>query len=97
MSALVKTITTRLEVLLESEKRPLVLAGGVAASKNLRMGLEEVCKKYGVELYLPPLKYCGDNAAMIGAQAFFEYQNGNVADLNLNAYATAAADKLPNG
>ena len=95
MNALVKTVTTRLEVLLETEKRPLVLAGGVAASKNLRMGLEDVCGKYGVELYLPPLKYCGDNAAMIGAQAFFEYENGNIADLDLNAYATAAADKLP--
>lgn len=95
MNALVKTITTRLEVLLETDKRPIVLAGGVAASKNLRNALESLCEKHSVKLYLPPLKYCGDNAAMIGSQAYYEYQAKIKADLSLNAYATAAADKLP--
>ena len=37
---------------------------------------------------MPPLSLCGDNAAMIGAQAYYEYQAGNTADMSLNAYAT---------
>ena len=37
---------------------------------------------------MPPLKLCGDNGAMIGAQAYYEYLAGNVADMHLNAYAT---------
>ena len=50
--------------------------------------LEEACRKEGCELYLPPLKFCGDNGAMIGAQGYYEYLAGNVADMSLNAYAT---------
>jgi N6-L-threonylcarbamoyladenine synthase len=42
----------------------------------------------GVEVYLPPVKLCGDNGAMIGAQAYYEYKAGNVAGMSLNAYAT---------
>ena len=42
----------------------------------------------GAQVYMPPLKLCGDNAAMIGAQAYYEYQAGNLADMSLNAYAT---------
>ena len=38
-------------------------------------------------LYLPELKYCGDNAAMIGCQGFYEYQAGHTAGMELNAYA----------
>ena len=37
---------------------------------------------------MPPLKLCGDNGAMIGAQAYYEYLAGNIADMSLNAYAT---------
>jgi N6-L-threonylcarbamoyladenine synthase len=39
-------------------------------------------------VYLPPLHLCGDNGAMIGAQAYYEYKAGHVADMSLNAYAT---------
>ena len=42
----------------------------------------------GAGVYMPPLSLCGDNAAMIGAQAFYEYRAGNLADMSLNAYAT---------
>jgi len=42
----------------------------------------------GVQVYLPPLKLCGDNAAMIGAQGYYEYLAGNTAGMDLNAYAT---------
>ena len=53
---------------------------------------EEECsiaaEKLGAEVYMPPLSLCGDNAAMIGAQAYYEYLAGNTADMSLNAYAT---------
>ena len=42
----------------------------------------------GVEVYLPPLSLCGDNASMIGSQAYYEFLSGNTADMSLNAYAT---------
>ena len=42
----------------------------------------------GAEVYMPPLSLCGDNGAMIGAQAYYEYLAGNVAGMDLNAYAT---------
>ena len=48
----------------------------------------EAAKKLDAEVYMPPLKLCGDNGAMIGAQGYFEYLAGNVADMSLNAYAT---------
>ena len=66
----------------------LVAAGGVAANSVIRRDLENACAKDGVELFLPPLKLCGDNGAMIGSQGYYEYLAGNVADMSLNAYAT---------
>ncbi len=66
----------------------LAVAGGVAANSKIRSDLEREVNKLGAKLYLPPLSLCGDNAAMIGAQAYYEYQAGNVADMTLNAYAT---------
>ena len=65
----------------------LVAAGGVAANKRIRADLEAACRENGLKLYLPPLRLCGDNGAMIGSQAYYEYLAGNVADLSLNAYA----------
>ena len=47
-----------------------------------------MAKQQNVSLYMPPLHLCGDNAAMIGAQAYYEYLDGHVADMSLNAYAT---------
>ena len=49
---------------------------------------ERACEKQGCQLYLPPLKLCGDNAAMIGAQGYYEYLAGHTAGMDLNAYAT---------
>lgn len=66
----------------------LAVAGGVAANSRIRADLQAACAKSGDKLYLPELKYCGDNAAMIGCQGFYEYQSGHVAGLDLNAYAT---------
>ena len=88
--AVLRTIIGRLELLLQSdtEKLDIVLAGGVAANSHLRKACAELAEKYGKKLYLPPLKLCGDNAAMIASQGYFEYLAGNVAGLSLNAYAT---------
>lgn len=72
----------------------LVIAGGVSANSKLRFEADKMCKKHGWTLYLPELKYCGDNAAMIGSQGYFEFKKGIVADESLNAYATMPLDDL---
>ena len=64
------------------------MAGGVAANSRVRADILAAAETLGAEVYLPPLKLCGDNGAMIGAQAYYEYLAGNVADMGLNAYAT---------
>lgn len=66
----------------------LVVAGGVSANKVLRDRLKALCEQNGVHLCVPAMCYCTDNAAMIGAAAYFAYLNGRRADLNLNAKAT---------
>lgn len=68
--------------------RKIAVAGGVAANSRIRRDIMEAAEKLGAAVYMPPLSLCGDNAAMIGAQAFYEYQSGVVADMTLNAYAT---------
>ena len=70
----------------------IVLAGGVSANSRLRRVMEEKCKGKGIDLYMPELKYCGDNAAMIASQGYYEFisksseQKGT--DLCLNAVAS---------
>lgn len=70
----------------------IALAGGVSANSGVRETLIKACEKNGYKLYLPKLSYCGDNAAMIGSQAYFEYQKGNIATFDLNAYASSPID-----
>ena len=72
----------------QTEHKKLAIAGGVAANTRIRADLVQAAEKLGAQVYLPPLKLCGDNGAMIGAQAYYEYKAGNVADMSLNAYAT---------
>ena len=69
-------------------RRTIVAAGGVAANSIIRADLERACREAGCELYLPPLRLCGDNGAMIAAQGYFEYLAGHTAGMELNAYAT---------
>ncbi|MBQ3418395.1 MAG: tRNA (adenosine(37)-N6)-threonylcarbamoyltransferase complex transferase subunit TsaD [Ruminococcus sp.] len=65
----------------------LVTAGGVSANSLLRRELERQCQgKY--RLYMPEKYLCGDNGAMVGAQGYYEYLAGNIADQSLNAVAT---------
>lgn len=73
--------------------RRLVIAGGVSANSLLRSTLETECKKRGWEFYRPELKYCGDNAAMVGAQAYYEFLDGNLAGMDLNACAEMPIDQ----
>ena len=67
----------------------LVLAGGVSANSVLRGRMEALAKSKGWKLYLPDLSLCGDNAAMVGAQGYYEYLNGQKASMALNGKATA--------
>ena len=82
-----------MEALAQTGRTRLVAAGGVAANSIIRADLERECQKRGVKLYLPPLRWCGDNGAMIGAQGYYEYCAGVTADLHLNAYATMDIDR----
>ncbi|HIQ68243.1 MAG TPA: tRNA (adenosine(37)-N6)-threonylcarbamoyltransferase complex transferase subunit TsaD [Candidatus Faecousia excrementigallinarum] len=77
-----------IQALKETGYRKLAVAGGVAANSRIRRDLQTAAKSLGAELYMPPLSLCGDNAAMIGAQGYYEYMAGHVADMGLNAYAT---------
>ena len=66
----------------------VAVAGGVAANSRIRADLTAACQASGDRLFLPELKYCGDNAAMIGCQGYYEWKAGRTAGLELNAYAT---------
>ncbi len=66
----------------------VAIAGGVAANSRIRADLQAACAGSGDRLYLPELRWCGDNAAMIGCQGYYEYLAGRRAGLELNAYAT---------
>ena len=66
----------------------VAVAGGVAANSRIRADLTAACQESGDRLFLPELKYCGDNAAMIGCQGYYEWKAGHTAGLELNAYAT---------
>ena len=66
----------------------IVVAGGVAANSRIRADFTSAAEKAGCNLYIPPLSLCGDNGAMIGAQAYYEYLAGTRAGSDLNAYAT---------
>ena len=77
-----------MEALRQTGYRKLAIAGGVAANSRIRADLMREAEKIGAELYMPPLKLCGDNGAMIGAQAYYEYMSGVRAGQDLNAFAT---------
>lgn len=74
--------------------KKIALAGGVAANGGLRETLQAAADKNGMELFIPPISLCGDNAAMIGCQAFYEYREGKIAGTDLNAYATMRLDNV---
>ena len=83
-----------LRSLQETGRKTLAIAGGVAANSKIRGDFLRETERLGVRLCLPPLKLCGDNGAMIGAQGYFEYLAGVRAGQDLNAYATMPLDQL---
>jgi N6-L-threonylcarbamoyladenine synthase len=70
----------------------LVIAGGVSANSLLRTRLQTVCKTRGWQFFMPELSLCGDNAAMVGAQGYYEYLSGKIAGMDLNACAEMPVD-----
>ena len=72
--------------------RTVCLAGGVAANGRLRQLVNDGAQKLGAQVFLPELKYCGDNGAMIAAQGYYEYLDGNLADWTLNGLPTLPID-----
>lgn len=83
------TLVPRVVMALEQTGyKKLAIAGGVAANSRIRRDVLSAAEKLGAEVFMPPLSLCGDNAAMIGAQGYYEHQAGNAADMQLNAYAT---------
>ncbi len=92
--AVVRCLTANtLKAAEKTGSKKIVLAGGVSANSVLRSEFEKLCRENGLELYFPSLNLCGDNAAMVGAQGYFEHLAGKKADLSLNAYATMPIDK----
>ena len=88
-AAVSDTLVPRVVMALEQTGyRTIAVAGGVAANSRIRADILAAAEKLGAEVYMPPLSLCGDNGAMIGAQAYYEYLAGNTADMSLNAYAT---------
>ena len=81
-----------MEALKQTGYDKLAIAGGVAANSRIRGDFLRETEKMGAKLYMPPLKLCGDNGAMIGAQAYYEYLAGSRAGQDLNAYATMPID-----
>ena len=88
-AAVSDTLVPRVVMALEQTGyRKIAVAGGVAANSRIRADIMAAAEKLGAQVYMPPLSLCGDNGAMIGAQAYYEYQAGSIADMGLNAYAT---------
>lgn len=95
IKAVVTSLCTNTEkAMLDYGYNKLVLAGGVSANSVLRKEVTEICKKHKWKLYLPELSLCGDNAAMVGAQGYYEFLEGNTAGLELNAYAGMEIDNI---
>lgn len=91
--AVVDCLTTNFLKAAEDYKiNKLVIAGGVSANSLLRSTLQAECEKRGYELYMPDKSLCGDNAAMVGSQGYYEYLSGNIAGTDLNAFATMSIE-----
>ncbi len=73
------------KAIIEEDIKNIIVAGGVAANKGLRSKIEELAKELDVDLTIPPLKYCTDNATMVAAAGYYAYLDGRVSDLRLNS------------
>lgn len=77
-----------IEAALRKGHKIIALAGGVASNSALREKMQEMCKKHGISVIYPPPVLCTDNAAMIACAGYYEFLNGNIADMTLNAVAS---------
>ena len=73
------------KAIIEKNIKTVIVAGGVAANQGLRTAMQEVADELNVELSIPPMKYCTDNATMIAAAGYYAYLDGRRADLTLNS------------
>ena len=83
-----------MQVARDLDYEKVVVAGGVAANARIRADFEAACAKDDRKLFVPPLQLCGDNAAMIGCQGYYEFLAGTTAKSDLNAYATMEVDSV---
>ena len=79
-----------MKALKEYNVKNLIIAGGVSANSGIRNKFKELCEKEGINLTIPNIKYCTDNAAMIAAAGYFAYKKGIRADIDLKATATTS-------
>lgn len=82
----VESIVSKVKKAIEEKNiKNVIVAGGVAANNGLREAMQEMTKELGVELSIPPMKYCTDNGTMIAAAGYYAYLDGRRADLTLNS------------
>lgn len=81
-----------LKAAVDLKYKKLVISGGVSANLLLRKNLFKECKKRSFKVFMPDLELCGDNAAMVGSQAYYEFLNNNFGGTDLNAYASMPID-----
>lgn len=79
-----------MKALKEYNVKNLIIAGGVSANATLRNKFNELCEKNNINLTIPNIKYCTDNATMIASAGYFAYKKGIIADYNLKATATTS-------
>lgn len=84
VTSVIKKLSAAIE---ELSPAALAIAGGVAANSHLRAAVSALAEEKGLPLYMPPLPMCGDNGAMIAAQAYFDFLAGKMDDCSLNASA----------
>ncbi len=88
----VESITNKVKkAIVDKNIKTVIVAGGVAANQGLRDSMNKLSSELNVELSIPPMKYCTDNATMIAAAGYYAYLDGRRADLTLNS---KSQDKL---
>ena len=91
-SVAIESVVTKVrKAIIDKNIKKVIVAGGVAANQGLRKEMEKLSKELNVELSIPPMKYCTDNATMIAAAGYYAYLDGRRADLTLNS---KSQDKL---
>jgi len=88
----IEAITSKVrKAVIDKNIKTVIVAGGVAANQGLRNAMEKLTKELHVDLSIPPMKYCTDNATMVAAAGYYAYLDGRRADLTLNS---KSQDKL---